>query len=196
MNIQIKTSGGIVQMPIETKLLADRKIFIQGEINHDSAVEFVKQLLILCKEDKDTPIDILINSPGGEITAGLLMYDVLQSCKTPIRMFCLGSAYSMAALIFASGKHGCRYMLEHSEVMLHEPLLGNRVGGNASSIKSISESLMDTRRKINKILAQHTCKTEEVVEQATAFDHYFSPEEAIEFGLADAIADFTTIMEG
>jgi len=196
MNMQQKTAGGIVLLPLETRLLADRKIFIQGEINHDSAVEFIKQLLILSKEDKDTPIDILINSPGGEITAGLLMYDMIQSCKTPVRMFCLGFAYSMAALLFASGKKGCRFIFEHSELMLHEPLLGNRVGGNASSIKSISESLMDTRRKINKILALHTSRTEAEVEQATAFDHYFSPEEAIEFGLADAIADFNTIMEG
>lgn len=196
MNIQVKTSGGIVQIPIETRLLAERKIFIQGEINNDSAVDFIRQLMVLCQEDSEAPVDILINSHGGEIKAGLLMYDMIQSCRTPIRMFCIGSAYSMAALLFASGRKGFRYMPEHSELMLHEPLLVNHVGGSASSIRSVSESLMDTRRKINKILALHTSRTEEEIERATAFDHYFSPEEAIEFGLADAIADFSTIMEG
>ena len=195
MNIQVKTSGGIVQIPIETRLLAERKIFIQGEINNDSAVDFIRQLMVLCREDSEAPVDILINSHGGEIKSGLLMYDMIQSCRTPLRMFCIGSAYSMAGLLFASGRKGFRYMFEHSELMLHEPLLVNHVGGSASSIRSVSESLMDTRRKINRILALHTSRTEEEIEKATAFDHYFSPEEAIEFGLADSIADFSTIME-
>lgn len=87
-------------------------------------------------------------------------------------------------------------MLPHSELMLHEPLLGNRVGGNASSIKSISESLMDTRRKMNQILAKHTGKTEKEIEEVTGYDHYFSPEEAIAFGLSDEICNFDMIMEG
>jgi ATP-dependent Clp protease protease subunit len=101
----------------------------------------------------------------------------------------------MGALIFSCGKHG-RYMLPHSELMLHEPLLGNRVGGNASSIRSISDTLMETRRKINRILADNTGKTEAEVEEATRYDHYFGPRESIEFGLADEIISFDKIMEG
>lgn len=81
MNMQQKTANGIVLMPLETKLYADRKIFIQGEIDSTSAMEFVKQLLILSKEDKDSPIDILINSPGGEIKAGLIMYEMMFKSK-------------------------------------------------------------------------------------------------------------------
>ena len=195
MNIQVKSSNGIALIPIETRLLADRKIFIEGEINQEGACIFTKKLLILCKENDTAPIDILINSPGGEISAGLLMYDCIQSCKTPIRMFCMGTAYSMGALLFACGNHG-RYMFPHSELMLHEPLLGSGVRGNASSIRSISDSLMDTRKKMNQILAKHTAKTEEEIEKATGFDHYFSPEESIEFGLADEIVSFDKIMEG
>lgn len=195
MNIQVKSSNGIALVPIDTRLLADRKIFIEGEINQESSCVFTKKLLLLCKEDDTAPIDILINSPGGEISAGLLIYDCIQSCKTPIRMFCMGTAYSMGALLFACGNHG-RYMFPHSELMLHEPLLGSGVRGNASSIRSISDSLMDTRKKMNRILAKHTGKTEEEIEKATGFDHYFSPEESIEFGLADEIVSFDKIMEG
>ena len=123
------------------------------------------------------------------------MYDVIQASKAPIRMFCIGRAYSMGAVLFACGNHG-RYMLPHGELMLHEPLLGNRVGGNSSSIKSISESLLETKRKMNQILAKHTGKSEKEVEKATSYDHYYSPEESIEFGLCDKIVDFNMILEG
>jgi ATP-dependent Clp protease protease subunit len=195
MNIQVKSSNGITLVPIETRLLADRKVFIEGEINQENACEFVKKVILLCKDDEDKPIDVMINSPGGEINAGLLIYDCIRSCKTPIRMYCVGTAYSMGALIFSCGKHG-RYMLPHSELMLHEPLLGNRVGGNASSIRSISDTLMETRKRINRILADNTGKTEAEVEEATRYDHFFGPEESVEFGLADEIIGFDRIMEG
>ena len=124
------------------------------------------------------------------------MYDVIQTCKTPIRMFCLGLAYSMGALLFASGAKGSRFLLEHSELMLHEPLIGSQIGGNATSLKTVSETLMETRAKLNQILAKHTGKTVEEIEAATAYDHFFSAKEAIAFGLADEIVDFSRIMEG
>lgn len=195
MNVQIKSSNGITLVPVETRLMADRKIFVEGKINQESACEFVKKIMLLISEDQERPIDILINSPGGEINSGLLMYDVIQASKAPIRMFCMGYAYSMGAILFACGNHG-RYMLPHSELMLHEPLIGNYVGGNASSIKSISESLVETKKKLNQILAKHTGKTEEEIEKAANFDHYYSPEESVEFGLADKIIGFDVIMEG
>ena len=194
MNVQVKSSNGTNVIPLETKLLAQRKIFVEGEIDREKACSFVKQILFLCNEDRKKPIDVLINSPGGEITAGLLMYDCIQSCYTPIRMYCIGISYSMGALLFASGNHG-RYMFPHSELMLHEPLLGSRVGGNASSIRSISESLMDTKNKMNEILAKHTGQSIKEIEEATGFDHYYSPEESVEFGLADGIVSFDKLME-
>lgn len=195
MNVQVKSSSGITLVPMDTRLLADRKVFVEGEINQEKACLFIKQILLLCKEDSSKPIDVLINSPGGEISSGLLMYDCIQSCKTSIRMYCMGTAYSMGALLFASGNHG-RYMFPHSELMLHEPLLGSRVGGNASSIRSISDSLMDTRNKMNQILAKHTGRSVKEIEEATCFDHYFSPEESMDFGLADEIVNFDKLMEG
>ncbi len=194
MYIQVKSSNGITLVPLETRLLSERKLFLEGEINQEKACAFVQKILFLCKEDDEKPIDVLINSPGGEILSGLLIYDCIQSCKTPIRMFCMGIAYSMGALLFASGNHG-RFLFPHSELMLHEPLLGNRVGGNASSIRSISDSLMESRNKMNQILAKHTGKTIEEIEEATSFDHYYSPEESVAFGLADAVIGFEKLME-
>ncbi len=194
MNVQVKTSGGISLIPMETRLLSERKIFIEGEISQTSACEFVKKVMILCREDAKKPIDVFINSSGGEILAGMLMYDCIQSTKTPIRMFCMGAAYSMGALLFASGTQG-RYMFEHSELMLHEPLLGSKVAGNASSLRSISESLNDAKRKMNSILVKHTGRSEQEIEEATSFDHFFTPKESIDFGLADEIITFDKIME-
>ena len=195
MNVQVKSSNGITLVPVDSKLMANRKIFIEGEIDAEKACEFVKEVMLLNGEDSQSPIDVLINSPGGEINSGMLMYDVIQASKAPIRMFCIGRAYSMGAVLFACGNHG-RYMLPHGELMIHEPLLGKRVGGNSSSIKSISDSLLETKRKMNQILAKHTGKSEEEVEKATGFDHYFSPEESVEFGLCDQIVGFDKIMEG
>lgn len=194
MNVLVKSSSGITQVSADSKLLSQRKVFIEGEISSESACEFIKKILILNEEDTDKPIDVLINSPGGEINSGMAIYDVIQASKAPIRMFCIGRAYSMGAVLFSSGNHG-RYMLPHSELMLHEPLLGNRVSGNSSSIQSISESLLETKRRMNQILARHTGKSEEEVEKATSYDHYYSPEESREFGLCDEIVDFNTIME-
>lgn len=195
MNVQVKSSNGISLVPVETRLLADRKIFIEGEINEETACEFMKKVMYLNSENREKNIDLLINSPGGEINAGMLMYDVIQSSNAPIRTFCIGKAYSMGAVLFACGNHG-RYMLPHSELMIHEPLIGSRIGGSASSIKSISDSLIETKRKMNRILAKHTGKTEDEIEIATNFDHYLTPEESIEFGLCDKIVDFNMITEG
>ena len=194
MNVLVKSSSGITQVSADSKLLSQRKVFIEGEISSESACEFIKKILFLNEEDTDKPIDGLINSPGGEINSGMAIYDVIQASKAPIRMFCIGRAYSMGAVLFSSGNHG-RYMLPHSELMLHEPLLGNRVSGNSSSIQSISESLLETKRRMNQILARHTGKSEEEVEKATSYDHYYSPEESREFGLCDEIVDFNKIME-
>lgn len=194
MNVQVKSSNGITLVPLESRLMATRRIFIEGEINSEKACDFVKQIMLLNTEDSQKPIDVMINSPGGEINSGMLMYDVIQASKAPIRMFCIGKAYSMGAILFASGLHG-RYILPHGELMLHEPLLGDRVGGTSSSIKSISDNLLETKKKMNKILAKHCKKTEKEIEKATRYDNYFNPEQSVEFGLCDEIVEFDKIME-
>lgn len=194
MDIQVKSSNGITLVPIESRLMSNRKIFIEGEIDANSACEFIKKVMLLNHEDALKPIDVLINTPGGEINSGLLIYDVIQSSRAPIRMFCIGKAYSMGAILFACGNYG-RYMLPHAELMIHEPLLGNRVGGSSSSIKSISDSLLEAKEKLNQILAKHTGKSKKEIEQATSYDHFFNPEESISFGLCDKIIDFDKVVE-
>ena len=194
MNILIKSSNGITQVSADSKLMSQRKVFIEGEINAETACDFLKKIMILNAEDSNRTIDILINTLGGCINSGMLIYDVIQASKAPVRTFCIGRAYSMGAVLLSCGNHG-RYILPHGEVMIHEPLLGDRGGGNSSSIKSISESLLETKHKMNMILAKHTGQSEETVEEATSYNHYFSPEESLEFGLVDEIVDFGKIME-
>lgn len=193
MNVQVKSSNGITTMPIETRLLSNRCIFLEGEINSDSALEIIKALMLLIKEDATAPINLIINSPGGEINAGMTIYDAIESLETPIRMFCVGKAYSMGALLFLSGKSG-RFMLPNSELMLHEPLLSGKIGGNTTSIKELSDSLIKTREKLNNIIAKHSGRSLEEVEKATDHDHFYSAEESIEFGLCDKIVPFTTLL--
>lgn len=195
MEVLVKSSSGINMVTADSKLLSQRKIFIEGEITSETAVEFIKQVILLNAEDPKTNIDVLINSPGGDINSGMLMYDVVQSSKAPIRTFCIGRAYSMGAVLFACGNNG-RYMLPHSELMLHEPLLGSSVRGNCSSIKSLSESLAEAKQKLNEVLAKHTGKSVKELEKATSYDHFFDAKESIAFGLCDEIVDFNMIMEG
>ena len=192
MNIEVKSSSGISLVPMETRLLSQRKIFLEGEINQNAACDFIRKVMFLTQEDEKKRIDVLINSEGGEIVSGLAIYDVIQTSKAPIRMICIGMAYSMGALLFASGNHG-RYLLPHSKLMLHEPLITNQISGKASSIKSISDSLLETRKTVNQIIARHTKRTEQEVEEATSYDHYFNAEESISFGLADGVITFDKI---
>ena len=153
----IKNNSGVTQVSLQAKFLGKRCISISGEINEESAVDFTDKIIDLNLESKE-PITVLINSNGGEISSGLLMYDAIVGSKAPIRMVCRGKAYSMGAVLFACAKE--RYMLPNSELMLHQPMLGGKVSGNASSIKSISDSMLETKKKINKLLSKHTKKTE------------------------------------
>lgn len=191
MNVLLRTSSGIVSIPMEAKHLSKRLIKIRGEITEDIAVDFLDQLLELNMESEE-PITVLINTPGGEINSGLMMVDAITGSRAPVRMVCTGKAYSMGAVLFACAKE--RLMLPNSELMLHQPLLGGRVSGNASSIKSISDSLLETKTKLNKLIASYTGKTEDEIDEATNYDHYFSAEEAIEFKLCDKMISFTDII--
>ena len=110
MNILVKSSNGITQVSADSKLLSQRKVFVEGEINAETACEFVKKIMLLNAEDSNKPIDVLINSPGGCINSGMLMYDVIQASKAPIRTWCIGRAYSMGAILLCCSNHG-RYIL-------------------------------------------------------------------------------------
>ena len=194
MYIQTKSSRGIDLVPIESRFLADRRLFLEGELSEETADCFLKEVLFLNLEDREAPIDVLLNSPGGDVRAGLQIYDCILGSPAPIRICCVGQACSMAALLLACGRHG-RYLLPHAEVMIHEPRLRGNVGGSASSLRSISENLEETKRRMEKLFALHTGRTEEEIAAATAFDHYMSPEEAVSFGLCDGIIGFERLVK-
>ncbi len=189
-----RTSGGFHQIPLETLNYDRRVLSIQGGITQDSAFEFALSVAYLISVSDTDPITVYINSRGGEVDAGLLMYDVIQTSPAPIRLVTLGEAYSMAALIFSSGLHG-RYLLPNSKLMLHEPLIDCPVGGNTSSIKTISDDMLATRDKINRFLAKHTGKPLKVIEKATNYDHFFTAEESVAFGLADEVITFGRLVK-
>jgi len=181
-----ESSEGKRELSLMTKHFTNRRVFLQGEINVESVNDLVIQLLYLEKESQD-PIYMYINSGGGEVNAGLLLYDVIQGMKAPIYMYCTGMAASMAAIILAGGQKGRRFILPHSKTMIHEPLIGGGVGGSATSIKNISENILKTKAILNGILAKHTGKTVEEIDEATACDNYMDAEESLAFGICDEI---------
>lgn len=194
-NSLIKSSNGITSVSLDARLLSSRIIYIDDqEITGELIANIVKKIMVLAREDSEKTITIMIDSPGGSVKAGMVLYDLLQTCKTPIRMVAAGRAYSMAAVLLAAGRHG-RYMLPNSEIMIHQPLLGSPVTGNCSSIKSVSDKMNKEKKKMNRLLAKHTGKTEKQIEKATSYDHFFDAEEAIAFGLCDGTIGFDEIME-
>lgn len=184
--VERESVNGIQEVSLYTNAFSNRKIFLFGPIDEKTVYTFTAQMLYLM-EDEQSEIDIYINSPGGEVNSGLAVYDLIQSCRAPINMYCIGMAASMGALIFAGGREGRRYILPHSKVMIHEPLIPNGVGGSASSIKSTADSILKTRELLNGILAKHSGKTLEEINKATDHDNFMTAEEAIEFGLCDKV---------
>ena len=184
--IEVESHGGVREVSLLTRHLMDRSVFLTGEINMESAMSILSQLKYLAKES-DEEINLYINSGGGEVTAGLLIYDVIQQIKVPVNMYCTGIAASMAAVILAGGQEGRRFILPHSKTMIHEPLISGGVGGSASSIKNVSDSILETRKMLNSILAKHTGKALKEINKATSFDNYMNAQESVAFGICDAV---------
>lgn len=177
----------ITVIPLQSRLLTDRKFFLTGKITADTANEFAQQMLYLTAEN--APIDLYINSIGGEVNAGLAIYDIIQSCPCELNMYCVGQAASMAAVLLASGQKGRRFILPHSRVMIHEVLLNSSVSGSATSIYKMSESILEIRDLVNGILAEHTGKTLKEINKATSFDNVMNADEAVKFGICDKVVN-------
>ena len=187
MQIMLKSCSGVQTVSLESRLLADRKVYIQGEIDDEMACRFEQQLQYLLSEDDGKPIDIYINTPGGNVAAGLHMYDVLKSIRVNSTMWCRGTTASMGAIILAGGQKGRRLILPHAKVMIHEPLIAGGVGGSATSIQRTAESIMETKKITVELLATDTGKSKAAIEQAIAFDNYMNANEAVRFGIADKV---------
>lgn len=188
MNIIKKSNSGIQTLPLNSYWLSQRKIFISDSITMESANTAIQQLLFLECEDKTAPIEIYLSSPGGEVNAGLMLYDQLKGMNNlQIKTYCIGLAASMAAILLAGGQKGNRFILPHSKVMIHEPLILGGVGGSATSIQRTAESIMETKQITTRLLAQDTGKPIELIEQAISYDNFMNAEQAVEFGICDAV---------
>ena len=182
----IETTGRSERVyDIYSRLLKERIIFLGYEINDVVANTIVAQILFLEYEDPDKDILLYINSPGGVVTSGLAIYDVIKYVKPDVQTICVGSAYSMGALLLAAGTKGKRFILPHGKVMLHQPSGG--ASGQSSDIQIHAKEILKTKSELNRILSDCTGKTPEEINKATDRDMYMNAEEAVAFGVVDEI---------
>jgi ATP-dependent Clp protease protease subunit len=182
-----QTARGERAYDIYSRLLKERVIFIVGGIEDHMANLVVAQLLFLESENPEKDIALYINSPGGSVSAGLSIYDTMQFIKPDVSTMCVGQAASMGAVLLAGGKHGKRYSLPHSRVMIHQPLAGFQ--GQASDIDIHAREVLQTRDRLNRILSKHTGQTVEKIAQDTDRDNFMSGEAATAYGLIDKVLD-------
>lgn len=180
-----KVGGQERAYDIYSRLLEDRVVFLGDAIDASVANTVIAQLLYLEKQDPKAPITIYINSPGGHVTAGLAIYDVMQYVQCDIITVCVGLAASMGSIILAGGTKGKRYSLPHSEIMIHQPLGGTE--GQATDIRIAAEHILKTGSTLYGILAKHSGQDVKKVEQDCDRDNYMTPEEALKYGLIDKI---------
>ena len=170
---------------IYSRLLKDRIVFMVGELNDYVANIVIAQLLFLDSENDQRDIHLYINSGGGLVTAGLAVFDTMRHIKSPVATTCVGQACSMAAILLAAGDKGLRQMLPNARAMIHQPLGG--FSGQASDIEIHSKEILATKKRLNAILASLTGKSEKRIATDTERDTFFSAEEAVAYGLADAV---------
>ena len=179
------TGRGERAFDIYSRLLKERIVFIGTPIDDQVANLVVAQLLFLQSEDPEKEIALYINSPGGQVTAGLAIYDTMQYIRPPVSTICIGMAYSMAAVLLAGGAHGQRFALPHANILIHQPWGGMQ--GQASDIQIHAKEILRTREQLNQILAKHTRQKIERVTQDTERDYFLTSEAAKEYGLIDDI---------
>ena len=180
-----QTSRGERSYDIYSRLLKERIIFLGEEVTDVSASVIVAQLLFLEAEDPGKDINLYINSPGGSVTAGMAIYDTMNYIKCDVSTLCVGMAASMGAFLLAGGKKGKRFILPNAELMIHQPSGGAR--GQATEIQIVAEKILQTKEKLNRILAANTGQPYEVVCRDTERDHYLTAEEACDYGLVDKV---------
>ncbi len=180
-----QTSRGERSYDIYSRLLKERIIFLGEEVNETTASLVVAQMLFLEAEDPEKDIHLYINSPGGSVTAGMAIYDTMRFVKCDVSTICIGMAASMGAFLLAGGTKGKRYALPNAEIMIHQPLGGAQ--GQATEIEIAAKHILQTKEKLNKILAENTGKPYETVCEDTERDNWKTAEEAKEYGLIDAV---------
>lgn len=180
-----KVGGQERAYDIYSRLLEDRIIFLWSAIDDSVANTIIAQLLFLAKQDSKADITMYVQSPGGHVTAGLAIYDTMQHIKPDVSTVCIGLAASMGSVILAGGAKGKRYILPHSEVMIHQPLGG--MEGQATDMKLAARHIERTEEVLYEILAKHTGQPIEKVRQDCDRDNFMFAEEALEYGLVDKV---------
>jgi ATP-dependent Clp protease protease subunit len=170
---------------IFSRLLKDRIVFLGAEIDDDLANVIVAQLLFLESDDPDKDVMMYVNSPGGDVSAGLAIYDTMQALRCPVATFCVGQAASMASLLLAAGAKGKRSALPNARVMIHQPLAGFR--GQATDIAIHAREILKARETLNAIYARHTGQPAEKIARDTERDNFMSADEAKAYGLVDQV---------
>lgn len=173
------------QMTLDDMLLENRIIFLVGGISYERSTEVIMKLLYLDNLNRNTEISLYINSPGGSVDDTMAIYDTMRFVNSPVATYCIGSAQSGAAVILAAGTKGKRHALPHAKIMLHQPWGG--VTGQAADIKIQAEEILKAKKVINELLAKHTGQLVEKIEQETERDRYMTAEEALAYGLIDAV---------
>lgn len=173
------------EMTIDELLLENRIVFLIGEINQGSAARVMMQMLYLENQKRGQDINFYINSPGGAVDDTLALFDTMRFMSSPVATYCLGRAYSGAALLLTSGAKGRRYMLPHAKVMIHQPYGG--ITGQAEDIRIQAEQIIKSKSELTKIISQCTGQPIEVVQRDSERDKYFNAEEAVKYGLADEV---------
>ena len=182
-----QTARGERAYDIYSRLLKERVVFIVGPIDDYMANIVVAQLLFLESENPDKDVALYINSPGGVVTAGLAIYDTMQFIKPDVSTICVGQAASMGAVLLAGGQAGKRFALPHARVMIHQPLGGFQ--GQAADMEIHAKEMLDTRERLNKILAKHTGQSVERIKQDTDRDRFMDWNEAQRYGLIDKVLE-------
>jgi len=179
--------AGRREMTLEERLAEERIVFLWGEIVPATAGGLIMRLLELQAKSADRDISLYINSPGGSVDDTLAIYDTMQFLSCDVGTYCVGQAASGAAMILAAGTNGKRYALPHSKIMIHQPWGG--VTGQASDIKIQAEEILKAKRLLNELLAKHTSRSVEQIEEETERDRYLTPKEAKEYGIVDEIVE-------
>lgn len=185
--IQTDETGRERVYDLPSRLLKDRIILLAEEVNTNSAMSIISQMLFLESEDPEAPITMYINSPGGSISDGMAIYDVMNKIKCPVITVCTGMAASMGAFLLSAGSKGKRYCLPNSTVMIHQPLGGAQ--GQATEIEIAARRILKLRQKLYTIIAANSGQTFDTIADACERDNYLEPEEALKLGLIDAIIE-------
>ena len=180
-----QTGRGERSYDIYSRLLKERIIFLGEEVNEVTASLVVAQLLFLEAEDPEKDINLYINSPGGSVTAGMAIYDTMQYIKCDVSTICIGMAASMGAFLLAGGAKGKRMALPNAEITIHQPLGGAQ--GQATEIEIAAKHILQTKEKLNKILAANTGKPYDIIAADTERDNWKTAQEAMEYGLIDKV---------